>query len=326
MKSVLVFKPGSIGDCLMAKYFLENVRNTHPEARYAVAVSVRVKMVRNLFAAYPWIEVIEANRRSLWGLLRGGRHDFIVTPYTGGVFPLRSKIVARFLASTLIGYSDTSSFNRFLYNKVIPLVGRSRAPRLLECDALRALGLPVVVEKPTFNYLSQPGLLSRLGLQENKYVVVQLFSGSDARGLSPERKRALINVLGKILPVPLVLNGLPDEISKLSTLPAGVLGATTTLQELAHLIDHSAAMVSLDTGAAHIAAHLRKPLVVLASCIQAQWWSESMYGKDARTLFTCPEACPHGHDYSGYAKCLDAIDVDAVAAQAARLLSVGTAR
>ena len=56
----LTFRASSIGDALMAKYLLENVRATHPEARCAIVVAGRSGMIRDLLAAYPWIEVLEA--------------------------------------------------------------------------------------------------------------------------------------------------------------------------------------------------------------------------------------------------------------------------
>ncbi|KKU56257.1 MAG: hypothetical protein UX77_C0002G0028 [Parcubacteria group bacterium GW2011_GWA1_47_11] len=330
VKSLLTFRASSIGDCLMGKYLLENVRAAHPAARCALAVSSRTTMVRDLLAAYPWIEVLEVNKNplSLARFFARGRQDIVVTPYTGGVFGILPKLAARAAARALVGYTDRSPLNKFLYTKLIPLTGRSRAPRSLECDALAAAGIPVAVTQPSFEYLPQPELLPRLGLSAGKYVVLHLFSGGNARGLSPNKKIELINALAKTLPMPLMLTGTAKETASLGTLPASVRVAHTTLQELAHLIGHAGAIVSLDTGAAHIAAHLRKPLIVLASCVGVQWWSKDMYGFDKLTaggesvpnaLITALEVCKNGHDYSGYARCLDAIDADAVAA-AVRML------
>lgn len=322
MRNVLTFRPGSIGDCLMAKYFLEQVRAAHPSARCTIAVPDRVGMIRDLFAAYPWLEVVQTRSVGF------SRRDIGVTPYTGGAFPLRTKLFARLLSKKLIGYTDRSPLNHFLYDALIPLVGRSRAPRLLEHDALAAAGILVSVEGPSFSYVPQPELLARLGLEEKKYAVLHLFSGSNARGLPPERKRALIDALRRELPMPLVLTGTKKETDSLGPLQSGIYAVHTSLQELAHLIDHSAVMVSLDTGAAHIAAHMRKKLVVLASCVGIQWWGREMYGFDELTaggdsvpkkLFERVDVCAGGHDYSGYAKCLEAIDVDEVARAAAAL-------
>lgn len=309
----------------MGKYLLEQVRARYPRGRFALAVSGRAGMIRDLFAAYPWIEVLEVNKKPslLVRFFARGRQDIVITPYTGGVFGILPKLAARAVAKTLVGYADKSLVSRFVYTHLIPLVGRSRAPRLLECDALEALHISVAEQRPSFAYLPQPELLPRLGLIAGRYVVLHLFSGSDARGLSPDRKQALIEALAAALPddVRVVLTGSKSERDSLGNrLPSKAIAADTSLQELAALIDSAAGMVSLDTGAAHIAAHLRKPLVVLASCVGVQWWSKDMYGESVPSaLFTRPDMCANGHDYTGYAKCLDAIDVDEVARTAYRV-------
>ena len=313
-RRVLTFRPGSIGDCLMAKYFLEQVRAQSPDAECTIAVPTRVAMVRDLLAAYPWIQVVETKS------LRFPRRDLASTSYTGGVVPLKTKLFARLLGKKLIGFSDRSPFNRFLYDAIVPLAGRTRAPRLLECDALAVAGVPLASTIPSFNYLPQRELLSKLGLEANKYLVLHLFSGGDARGLSPERKRALIAALAA-LPLPVVLTGSAKETAALGVLPPNARAVQTTLQELAHLIDHAKGMVSLDTGAAHLAAHLRKPLIVLSSCVGVQWWSKDMYGDGVpAALFERVDVCVGRHNYSGYAECLDAIDIAAVAKRAEELI------
>ena len=325
VKKALTFRAASIGDSLMGKYLLENIRAAYPDAHFELAVSSRAGMLRDLFAAYSWIRVVEVNKkpRSLWRYFRIGRRDIVVTPYTGGVFALFPKLAARAMAKALVGYTDTSSINSLLYTKLIPLVGRARAPRMLECDALQALSIPVAIERPSFQYVPQPELLARLGLEEKKYVVLHLFSGSRTRGLSPERKRALIETLAANVSLPIVLTGSSSETASLGALPSNARAVQTTLQELAHLIDHAGVIVSLDTGAAHMAAHMRKPLIVLASCVGVQWWGSDMYGDKIPTaLFTRLDVCKDGHDYSGYAPCLDAIDMSGVVLRAVTLLNL----
>ena len=118
----------------------------------------------------------------------------------------------------------------------------------------------VATERMTFEYLPQPGLLARLGLQQKKYVVVGLFSGADA--------------LARALPgMKLVFIGTKSEREKLLQLrlPPRFVIADTSVQEAAALIDQAAAMVSLGTGTSHIAAHLRVPSVVLCNLSDPCW-------------------------------------------------------
>lgn len=323
IQKALTFRASSIGDSLMAKYLLENIRAEFPHARYGIVVGSRGSMIRDLLSAYPWIEVIEANRwspRALFMLVkRFWRSDFVCTLYTGGLLNLSTKLMARFLArrDALIGFIDRSKVNKFLYDKLLYLKpDRSSVPRLLERDALRAADIPIAMEQMTFKYLPQPGLLARLGLQKNGYIVVGLFSGADARGLSPEKRQELVDALVRALPtMPLVFIGTEKEREQITLmrLPQNSKIVETSVQEVAALIDASACMVSLGTGTSHIASLLRKPLVVLVACQGLQWVGTDQYGDAPIQVFCRPEMCPHGHDYSGYGPCINAIDMNAVA-------------
>ena len=105
IKKALTFRASSIGDCLMGKYLLENIHVQFPSARLGIVVGSRGAMLRDLFAAYPWLEIIEANRRSpsaLFSLLKNFYgSDLVITQYAGkpcGRFSFRSKLFARVLA------------------------------------------------------------------------------------------------------------------------------------------------------------------------------------------------------------------------------------
>src|SRR5690242_15574867 len=114
---VVTFRAPSIGDALMALYLFENIHAAYPNARCALVVPARGAMIRDLFAAYPWIEVIEAshrNPRAALYLLKDFWHsDLVVTPYTAGVITLPTKLMGWLLASRggLVGFANTSSKN-----------------------------------------------------------------------------------------------------------------------------------------------------------------------------------------------------------------------
>ncbi|MCX6787582.1 MAG: hypothetical protein NT108_00230 [Candidatus Kaiserbacteria bacterium] len=326
----LTFRASSIGDCLMGKYFLENIYKAHPEARCAIVVGSRGAMIRDLFAAYPWLEIIEANRRNPFSLIELGKKfhgtDVTLTQYAGkngGSFSLMSKLAARMLTKRggLIGFQDSFPFNGVIYDRVLPLLQKS-APVELERSALTAAMVPIGIPMPSFLYTPQPQIFERLGLHQVKYVVLHLFSGGKARGVSPWYRQELISKLSKVLPDghKLALTGSKAERESLKDIPSNALIVETSMQELAALIAASVGMVSLDTGAAHLAAHLRKPLIVLASCVGEQWWSREMYGEHVpAAVFTRTDVCAAGHDYSEYAKCLEAITIDDVAHRAKEL-------
>ena len=62
----------------MGKYFLEQVRVVHPALTATIAVPTRVSMVRELLAAYPWIQVVETKA------LRLPRRDLVCAAFGEG--------------------------------------------------------------------------------------------------------------------------------------------------------------------------------------------------------------------------------------------------
>ena len=321
-RKVVTFRASSIGDCLMALYFLENVHAVYPAARCGIVVASRGAMIKDLLAAYPWIEVIEANRRrpaAVWHLFRRfWGSDVVLTQYTGGRVPFTTKMVARLLAykGTLIGFADTSALTLLLYSSVLRHGNGALAPRLLERRALDAAGIPVTQEKVAYTYGVQQGFLGKFEIEKHKYIIVHLFSGSINRGLSPERRQALVDaVAAEFSGMPMLLTGTPREQEELAHLrvPPHARLVGTTVQEMAQLLDNAACVVSVGTGTSHIAAALGAPLAVLVNCRGVQWVGKEQWGDAPIAVFCNPDSCPGGHDFHGYAPCMDSVDMPEVA-------------
>ncbi|MFZ1075040.1 MAG: glycosyltransferase family 9 protein [Minisyncoccia bacterium] len=337
INKALTFRASSIGDCLMGKYLLENIHRQYPDARLGIVVASRGAMIRDLFAAYPWLEILEASRRrpsslvSLWKRYHGS--DLVVTQYAGkkgGKFALASKIAARVLCKRggLVGFEDSFRFNNLVYHRLIPfrldvsITGHERT-------ALKSIGLPVSIPFPKLEIVRDDSIVSKYHLEKNAYVVVHLFAGNKSRGLSPDKKRALIESLVEQFPgLPLLVTGGPDDREEALRVAEGtsaiVCAGETNLQETMNLISESRGVVSVDTGIAHIAAQLGKPLVVLRSCLAPNWWFEEQYGKSSQiAVFSCDSVCAEGHiaQSSGYPKCLDSIDMEEVAQNAKKMLT-----
>lgn len=326
INKALTFRASSIGDCLMGKYLLENIHMQFPQARLGLVVASRAGMIRDLFTAYPWLEVIEANRRNPQALLSLLRNfygsDLVVTQYAGkqdGKFSLASKFVARVLAKRggLVGFTDVSCWNSVLYDKLVP-VRSDIAVAEHDREALRAAGIPVSLPFPILEFVQNDSVPAKFNLEENKFVAVHLFAGNASRGLHPDKKRELLAVLAKELPnTRLVLSGgannREEAVQIAANIPATVIAGEATLQDMMNLIKQSRAVVSVDTGMAHIAAQLGKPLVVLHSCLGANWWFPGQYGKDAPiTAFSRSDLCVAGHRYKEYPDCINAIDIEKV--------------
>lgn len=332
----ITFRASSIGDCLMGKYLLENIHTQYPNARLGILVASRAQMIRDLFAAYPWLEIVEANRRNpraLFRLLRDFHgSDIIVTQYAGkkgGRFGLASKLFARFLARRggLIGFADAFAWNGALYDRLLPvLLDQSVAEH--EREALAAAGTPVSLPFPRLACLPDDAVVEKFGLAVGKYIVVHFFAGGKGRSLSPEKSRELLIAFRSALPTDvsiLVSGSVVDRVSAESIARdtgAKVIAGEATLQDMMNLIRRSEAVVSVDTGMAHIAAELEVPLVVLRTCLGRQWWLPGQYGADAPIkVFSCDEVCAAGHRYQEYPDCLGAIPLETVVEAArARML------
>lgn len=330
IRKALTFRASSIGDCLMGKYLLENIHAHCPQAQCGIVVASRSGMIRDLFAAYPWLKIVEASRRDFRSIFSLGKQfrgsDLVVTQYAGkkgGRFSLASKLAARFLAKRggLIGFADVSPWNRFLYDRLL-LVRSDVAVVEHDRAALYAAGIPPSLPFPTMQYAEDPTVLSAYNLEAGKFIVVHLFAGNKGRGLYPDKKRALLVALAKKLPdIRLVISGGANDreeaLCVTRDIPATVIAGEATLQEMMNLIAQSRAAVSVDTGIAHIAAQLRKPLAVLRTCVGRAWWLEGQYGSEAPiTVFSCDIVCENGHDAKDYPNCINAITMEEVARSA----------
>lgn len=307
----------------MGKYFLENIRTHHPEAKLALVVGSRGNMIRDLFAGEPWIEVIEANRRSpaslltLWKKYRGS--DIAQTYYTASKVNLSAKLIMRAIARKLIGYDDQSSLNRYIYDIVLPLPERHKEVRLHEVDALTAAGVPVSVERLSLAYVPIIGVEKKFNIT-GPYMVVHLFSGSKTRGLSTQKMQELLQALAEKMPgTTLVVSGGKSDAAEAKeaakNLPAVVIAGKASLQELMNLIVRSKVVISLDTGVGHLAAHLHHPLVIMSTCLgKISWWGPKQYGPHTPTaFFSRDDLCQHGHVFQQFPVCLSEISVEDVA-------------
>ncbi len=320
----LTFRASSIGDSLMGKYLLENVHAQFPLARCGIVVANHGSMIRDLFAAYPWLEVIEANRHSpsgLWSLLRNFHgSDFVVTQYAGkkdGRFAFASKLVARLLAkrSGLIGFTDASKVNGLLYDKLISL-SRTEAPAFLEREAINTAGIRIEKKWPTFQYVPVPSVLEKFSLTPKGYIVVHLFAGNKSRGLHSDKKRGLLVALQQKFPnMRLIVSGGKGDREEAEHITEGlstlVIAGETTLQELSTLIAESRGTISVDTGVAHMTAQIGTPLIVLVGCLGRHWWQDGQYRPGAPiSVFSRADLCTSGHQVSeGYSDCLGEIAI-----------------
>ena len=116
-KNLVYFLNGSIGDFLMALFFMENIHENDSSIALYVVTPRNKKAFDELSEAYPYITVVEANRRSFRGMAASIRllrfmsaANLVVTPPTPGRLPTYIKIVAKLAAlypgSLFVGFKD----------------------------------------------------------------------------------------------------------------------------------------------------------------------------------------------------------------------------
>jgi ADP-heptose:LPS heptosyltransferase len=320
----VTLRASSIGDSLMAKYLLENIHAHYPQATCSILVSGKAGMIRNLLAAYPWIEIVEANRSRPGSILAAFRRlypsDATVTQYSGrGQFATASKLFARLLTrrGQLAGFTDAWRFNKYIFDYLIPFSMR-RAMRLYECDALEALGIEPTIKEITLKAEKDTGIVERIGLTKKRYVVLNLFSGTTKRGLSLPYQIELTKSVVSVLPTgtkAILTGGTFDQsvIQKIKeAVPLVEIAPGLTMQDLIVLVEHSSGVVSLDTGVGHIAAQVGAPLAVLRTCWGYQWWIKDQYARDGISVHTREDLCETGHINKDFPDCLNKIPVQEV--------------
>jgi ADP-heptose:LPS heptosyltransferase len=336
VKKALTLRAASIGDTLMGKYFLENIHATWPDAELTLLVGSRVRMIADLFKGYPWLRIVEVNRKNIpalirsWQQLRG--QDITLTQYAENPFSLPSKIFARMVTRRggFAGFEDHFWGNKFVYDRLVPFAGEEGSEGMIieEQKALKALGVPVAVTGLTLAYVEDRDVHARFGVEPKQYVIAHLFSGNEGRSVSPTKRASIVRALRESLPTShqLLLTGVTGEYGAAVASAQGmngiqVLAGKTTVQELINLLARASAVVALDSGAAHISAHLGTPLVVLTRTAALKgWWSSAMYNNKPVVLVNhaADDLAPRN---TVYPPSLETIENSAIVATVAKLLN-----
>ena len=327
IKKALTLRASSIGDTLMGKYFLENIHAAFPAAKLTLLVGSRASMIRELFAAYPWLTIVEVNRHhpanvvAAWREFRG--QDLTLTQYAENPFSLPSKLFARLVTKRggLIGFDDHFGGNKFLYDRILPFAGEEKSGGMMleEQKALASAGIPISVLNLRLSYIEDLETPARFGLEAKKYSIAHLFSGSEGRSISQQKRIAIVKALRDSLPSShlLVLTGVANEYERAQESAGnryGIINLTgkTTLQELINLLAQARGVLALDSGAAHITAHIDTPLVGLTRPKAPRGWGgRAMYG-GRPTVLTNPAADDRGPREGFYPPSLETIELSQI--------------
>jgi ADP-heptose:LPS heptosyltransferase len=257
--SVLLIKPGSLGDVVHALPVASALHAAWPSAKLAWVIDPRW---RPILEGNPAIdEIVPFPREQFRGLKNLPR---AITWYTGqrhrrpdiavdlqGL--LRSALVARCSCSRrTVGLSDAREGSVGFYHQYAKVKATQHAvDRYLSVLKVLEIPLPARLEfpLPTGDSIAQP-------LPED-FLLLHPFARGAGKSLDAEAIRGLCERLG---PTPVVLAGMGDSPAEL---PGNVidLARKTTLSQLIGLIRRARKVISVDSGPMHIAAAVGVPLL-----------------------------------------------------------------
>lgn len=259
LQTILLIKPGSLGDVVHALPVAAALHDALPHTKLAWVVDPR------------WQPILEGNP-SIDHCLPFPREDFhgasglgrAVRWYAGlgGLQPsvaidlqclLRSALIAAASHAELrVGLSDAREGAARFYHSVAQVSGSQHAvDRYL--SVLPLLGVEIPAE-PRFDIGAGDPIP---GFDATGFVLLHPFARGFGKSLSADQIRRLCAML---MPRPVVLAGIGDVPSDL---PANVvaLANRTTLRQLIWLIQCAGAVVSVDSGPMHLAAAASVPLL-----------------------------------------------------------------
>jgi len=259
VSSVLLIKPGSLGDVVHALPVASALHAAWPEAKLTWVIDPRWQPI---LEGNPAIDEIvpfpreefrgwkNLSRAIAWyGSQRHRRPDVAVD--LQGL--LRSALVARCSCSRhTVGLSDAREGSIGFYHKYAKVTATQHAvDRYLA--VLRVLDIPrparLEFPLPAGDPIGQP-------IPEG-YILLHPFARGAGKSLDAEAIRGLCE---RLWPTPVVLAGVGDSPAEL---PGNVvdLARKTTLSQLIGLIRGTRKVISVDSGPMHIAAAVRVPLL-----------------------------------------------------------------
>ncbi len=258
---VLLVKPGSMGDVIHALPVAAALKQAWPTTEFSWLIDQRWEPLLDgnphiaraiifpredfrgpsgMLKALPWMAALGEGKPELCIDLQG---------------LLRSALMAKFSgASQIVGLSDAREGAALLYNKVANIQNNEHSV-LRYLRVLEVLDLPAP-KNPEF-WLPEGTLPS--GTPQEPYLLIHPYARGQGKSLAPEVLAALCEAMA---PQRIVLAGGPNPTAPQAPHITNLLGKTSLL-ELTALIRQATAMISVDSGPAHIAAAVGTPLLAI---------------------------------------------------------------
>ncbi len=284
---ILLIKPSSLGDVVMALPALSALRRSFPQSR--ISWLIRPEFAP-LIEGHPHLdEIILFDRKSLG---RAWRHPAALGELTSLISRLRAgrfdavlDLQGLFRSASLAWLSGCKQrfgpiwrkeFAHYFYTTAIPprlewVHVIDYYLRLIEAMGVADLRVEFVLpEKPAAAKTARD-LLSRRGADVNRYAVIIPGSAQVSKCWPAERFAVLADRLASDHGLAVAATGsksegaMIEQIQALATHPIANLAGCTSLPELIEVLRRARLVVSNDTGPGHLAAALDRPLVMMFS-------------------------------------------------------------
>jgi len=275
VRDVVVRVPNWLGDSVMARPFVATLAERHGTERIQVVAHPRVA---EFWRAWPELDVAALGRDagSVTGMIRSAR-----SIRRRGTFRLGYLLSASFSSALLFALAGVrerigfaSDARSWLLTEPVP---RTPAAGTLHysTEMLRLLGPGATAATRALPALDWPkserrrtrDRLRALGLDPGSYAVVAVGAAGSSKRYAPGNWQQVVAQLRADGPVVLVgINTerpLADRVAAGTTVGVHNLCGETSLAGLALLLETAAVFIGVDSGAAHLAAHVGCPVVAI---------------------------------------------------------------
>lgn len=341
-ENILTHSLVNIGDVVLATSALVLLRQAYPKAKITMMVRANVA---ELLQNHPIIDEVlvydyKGKQRSLGQQLRflqelrRRRFDLVISfdrKLRPALLSWLAGIPVRVVPEKV--FDDVPSKAVGLYTDIIPItydvVNHLQADTYQEIVrrfcGVNGQASPVIGQLTPAHQEKAAALLARFPAGKKK--VALCVKGTYALKNWPlERFAALVGKLSRVMDAVFYVIGAPGDrdyaagLEKCTGVPVANLCGETSLMELKALFEQTDLLITVDTGATHIAATTGIPMVVLYGCTSPARWAP--YNPNAVTISREPQCCPcsKGEDECDQGQCLLNVSVDEVYRQVMQLV------
>jgi lipopolysaccharide heptosyltransferase I len=262
-RSILIIKPGSMGDVIHALPVASALHSAWPEAQITWIVDPRWRAIlegnpaihrihdfprQEFRGGAGWIRALR-----WYSDLRGLKADLVID--LQGL--LRSGLMGRFTGSgDIVGLSDAREGARYLYSRIVRINSDQHAVERY-FSFLAALGIDDRGEK-RFPIRTKKNDVKNFSA--GRYIVFHPFSRGSGKELSGDATREIIAVFANKANCKIVLVGNGAVEGDVEGMVENLAGRTT-LSELIEVVAGAEFVVSTDSGPMHLAAALGVPVL-----------------------------------------------------------------